>query len=142
MNKYISLFGAAHATNIRSLAQLGSGFVIDSETQLLTNECVQDDFLDLAYYFGIDMETTWTHSGNTDKNDLWAYLNFMDGRLNVIKSDIGIDGQEVIPNLVSQIDTSQTTIETAIETARVEMQGTRGYNLEHIVYFVKQSEIN
>ena len=41
-----------------------------------------------------------------------------------------------------QIADNTETLLTAISDSKVSIQGTRGYNLEHIVYYVKQSEIN
>jgi hypothetical protein len=144
MNKYIALFGAVQATKINTLAQLESQFIPDPVTGVMTNDNVHADFMDLALYFGIkeSPNSSWLHQTNSEKFTLWTFLNFVSDRLNIIKRDIGIDGQDVIPNISSQISTKKEAIEAAVETARLELQGARGYNLEHLVYFVKQSEIN
>jgi hypothetical protein len=40
------------------------------------------------------------------------------------------------------VTTTETEIKAKIQEARISITGDRGYNFEHLVFFVKQSEVN
>ena len=54
MNKYIALLGAVQATNIKSLAQCESSFVIDPVTDTMVSQSASSDIVHVAMAIGIN----------------------------------------------------------------------------------------
>ena len=141
MKKFSLILGAAKATKIETLnmAQLDSQFS-DVNGQL---ECttVATDLCTFAQYFGIDMRTTWLEGSDDNKKTLWSFLNLIDSEILNVHDAIGVKGPEQV-SISAQMDELAEEMLQSISDSKVAIQGTRGYNLEHIVYYTKQAELN
>ena len=69
-------------------------------------------------------------------------MNHINTRLNKVHLDIGITSTSEHASISAQISAAESDIAAAIDAARVKITGVRGYTVEHMVYFIKQSEIN
>ena len=68
-------------------------------------------------------------------------MNLLDDEMHTLNNAIGVEANEQV-SLSVQVDDATEELLQAVNDSKVSIQGTRGYNLEHIVYYVKQSEIN
>ena len=107
----------------------------------MTTDTVASDLSTFTKYWGIDLRSTWLEQDNVDKKTLWNFLNLVESDVDSVKTALGVNNPEQV-SLSVQLDDTTEEILQAISESKVSIQGTRGYNLEHIVYYVKQSEIN
>ena len=56
--------------------------------------------------------------------------------MGTVKTALGVEDQEQV-SISAQLEDQTEEVLTEINAAKVQIQGTRGYNLEHIVYYVK-----
>ena len=141
MKQFSLLSGAALATKIASfnMAELDSQFQdIDGQIKCDT---VASDLETFTKYWGIDLKTTWIQGSDPEKHTLWSFLNLLDNEMGTVKTALGVEDQEQV-SISAQLEDQTEEVLSEIRASKVQIQGTRGYNLEHIVYYVKQSEIN
>tara|TARA_B110000503_G_C6995031_1_gene349032 strand:- start:76 stop:582 length:507 start_codon:yes stop_codon:yes gene_type:complete len=87
------------------------------------------------------LKTSWIDGAVPEKQTLWSFLNLLDSEMGTVKTALGVEDQEQV-SLSAQLEDQTEEVLQEIQAAKVQIQGTRGYNLEHIVYYIKQSEIN
>ena len=141
MKQFSLLSGAALATKIVpfNMAELDSAFQdIDGK---VVCDTVAGDLETFTKYWGIDLKSTWIDGSVPEKQTLWSFLNLLDSEMGTVKTALGVEDQEQV-SISAQLEDQTEEVLTEINAAKVQIQGTRGYNLEHIVYYVKQSEIN
>ena len=140
MKQFSLLSGAALATKIVpfNMAELDSAFQdIDGK---VVCDTVAGDLETFTKYWGIDLKSTWIDGSVPEKQTLWSFLNLLDSEMGTVKTALGVEDQEQV-SISAQLEDQTEEVLTEINAAKVQIQGTRGYNLEHIVYYVKQSEI-